>query len=39
MTKSISSVTYLNNVETDILVEGVEDKFTQPTVAPCSVHQ
>ena len=38
-TRIISSLAYLNNVETDILIEGVEDKFTQPTVAPSSMHQ
>lgn len=30
---------YLDDVETDVLVEGVEDEFTQSVVAPGSMDQ
>ena len=30
---------YLDDVQTDVLVEGIQDQFTQPTVAPRPMNQ
>lgn len=34
-----SAFAHLNHIETNVLVEGIKDEFSQPLIAPCTMNK